>query len=161
VYSSPRSARCVWVRRWPGSARTHEPAGRWVQLLGRLTCVEGHRARFADDLAESVALGDARNADIRAALRELDLDGVGAVICTTGFRPDYTRWVRFPVLDAMGFPLTHDDATTVVPASSSAGSTSIAASKARADHLGETTMAPHQPAHRREGSHTGTDDGRI
>jgi cation diffusion facilitator CzcD-associated flavoprotein CzcO len=111
-----------------------------VQLLGRLTGVEGNRARFADDLADSVAFGDARYADIRAALsnqlatkgraapelpdpppfcadppRELDLDGLGAMICTTGFRPDYTRWVRFPVLDAMGFPLTHNDATTVVP----------------------------------------------
>ena len=112
-----------------------------VQLLGRLTGVEGRRARFADDLADSVAFGDARYAEIRAALskqlpamgmpvpelpdpppfcadppRELDLDGFGAVICTTGFRPDYTRWVRFPaVVDAMGFPLIHDDASTVVP----------------------------------------------
>jgi putative flavoprotein involved in K+ transport len=111
-----------------------------VQLLGRLTGVEGHRARFADDLADSVAFGDARYADIRAALsnqlgatgraapelpdpppfcadppRELGLDGLGAVICTTGFRPDYARWVRFPVFDALGFPLTRDDAGTVVP----------------------------------------------
>ena len=111
-----------------------------VQLLGHLTGVEGHRARFADDLADSVAFGDARYADIKAALgnqlaakgiagpelpdpppfcadppRELDLDGFGIVICTTGFRPDYARWVRFPVIDAMGFPLTLDDASTVVP----------------------------------------------
>ena len=111
-----------------------------VQLLGRLTGVEGQRAFFADDLADSVAFGDARYADIRAALRnqlaakgiavpelpdpppfradpprELDLDGFGVVICTTGFRPDYTRWVRFPaVVDSMGFPLTHDDLSTVV-----------------------------------------------
>jgi len=88
-----------------------------------------------------VAFGDARYADIRATLstqlpakgmpvpelpdpppfradppRELDLDGFGAVICTTGFRPDYAHWVRFPgLLDAMGFPLTHDDAGTAVP----------------------------------------------
>ena len=111
-----------------------------VQLLGHLTGVEGHRAHFADDLADSVAFGDARYADIRAMLsnqlaakgmavpelpdpptfcadppRELDLDGFGVVICTTGFRPDYARWVRFPVIDAMGFPITHDDASTVVP----------------------------------------------
>jgi putative flavoprotein involved in K+ transport len=112
-----------------------------VQLLGRLTGVEGHRARFADDLADSVAFGDARYNDIRTALstqlaakgmavpelpdpppfcadppRELDLAGFGVVICTTGFRPDYARWVRFSaVVDAMGFPLTHDDASTVVP----------------------------------------------
>jgi putative flavoprotein involved in K+ transport len=87
-----------------------------------------------------VAFGDARYADIRAVLdnqlaakgmvvprlpdpppfcadppRELDLDGFGVVICTTGFRPDYARWVRFPVVDAMGFPLTRDDGSTVVP----------------------------------------------
>jgi putative flavoprotein involved in K+ transport len=37
------------------------------------------------------------------------------VICTTGFRPDYARWVRFPVVDHMGFPLTNDGASTVVP----------------------------------------------
>ena len=111
-----------------------------VQLLGRLVGVEGHRARFADDLADSVAFGDARYADIRAMLgnqlaakgmvipelpdpppfcadspRELDLHGFGVVICTTGFRPDYARWVRFPVVDALGFPLTRDDASTVVP----------------------------------------------
>ena len=111
-----------------------------VQLLGRLTGVDGHRASFADDLAESVAFGDARYADIRAALsnqlaakgmavpelpdpppfcadppRELDLHVFGVVICTTGFRPDYARWVRFPAVDATGFPLTHDGASTVVP----------------------------------------------
>jgi putative flavoprotein involved in K+ transport len=111
-----------------------------VQLLGRLTGVEGYHARFADDLADSVAFGDARYADIRTALsnqlaakgvavpdlpdpppfsahppRELDLDGFGVVICTTGFRPDYARWVRFPVVDVMGFPLTGADASTVVP----------------------------------------------
>jgi putative flavoprotein involved in K+ transport len=111
-----------------------------VQLLGRLTGVEGHHARFADDLADSVAFGDARYAEIRATLRnqlaakgmpvprlpdpplfcadpprELDLDDFGAVICTTGFRPDYTHWVHFPaVVDAMGFPLTTDGASTVV-----------------------------------------------
>jgi putative flavoprotein involved in K+ transport len=112
-----------------------------VRLLGRLTGVEGNRARFADDLANSVAFGDARYADIRAALRNqlaakgmpipelpdpppfcadpprvLDLDVFGAVIYTTGFRPDYSHWVRFPaVVDAMGFPLTLDGASTVVP----------------------------------------------
>jgi putative flavoprotein involved in K+ transport len=119
--------------------RTLQTTG--VQLLGRLTGVDGQRARFADDLADSVAFGDARYADIRATLRnqlapkgmpvpelpdpppfhadpprELDLDGFGAVICTTGFRPDYAHWVRFPgLLDAMGFPLTRDDAGTAVP----------------------------------------------
>jgi putative flavoprotein involved in K+ transport len=111
-----------------------------VQLLGRLAGVEGHRASFAGDLADSVAFGDARHADIRKLLTEqlptkgimapelpdpppfhadppleLDLNGFGVVIVTTGFRPDYTHWVRFPAFDAMGFPLTDDGASTVVP----------------------------------------------
>ncbi len=111
-----------------------------VQLLGRLTGVNGHRAYFADDLADSVAFGDARYTDIRQLLTEqltvkgmtvpklpdpapfhadppleLDLQGVGVVIFTSGFRPDYTHWVRFPAFDAMGFPLTDHGASTVVP----------------------------------------------
>lgn len=112
-----------------------------VRLLGRLAGVEGHRARFADDLADSVAFGDARYDDLRKALasqlaekdmavpqlpdpppfradppQELDLTGFGAVICATGFRPDYARWVRFPdVVDALGYPVTRDGASTVVP----------------------------------------------
>ena len=36
-------------------------------------------------------------------------------IFTSGFRPDYGRWIRFPAFDAMGFPLTDDGASTVVP----------------------------------------------
>jgi hypothetical protein len=35
-----------------------------VELLGRLIGVDGHRVRFADDLLDSVAWGDARYADI-------------------------------------------------------------------------------------------------
>ena len=111
-----------------------------VQLLGRLTGVKGHRAHFAGDLADSVAFGDARYADIRQLLTEqltakgmmvpelpdpppfhadppleLDLQGVGVVIFTSGFRPGYAHWVRFPAFDAMGFPLTNNGASTVVP----------------------------------------------
>ena len=41
-----------------------------VQLLGHLAGVEGHRASFAGDLADSVAFGDARHADIRKLLTE-------------------------------------------------------------------------------------------
>jgi putative flavoprotein involved in K+ transport len=111
-----------------------------VHLLGRLTGVEAHRAYFAADLADSVAFGDARYADIRKLLTEqlasrgitapempnpppfhadppleLDLKGFGVVIFTSGFRPDYARWVRFPAFDAMGFPLTNNGASTGVP----------------------------------------------
>jgi putative flavoprotein involved in K+ transport len=46
---------------------------------------------------------------------ELDLKDFGVVIFTCGFRPDYAGWVRFPAFDAMGFPLTDNGASTVVP----------------------------------------------
>jgi putative flavoprotein involved in K+ transport len=111
-----------------------------VQLLGRLAGIDGHRAYFAGDLADSVAFGDARYADIRRLLTEqlpakgmtvsklpdppafhadppleVYLKGFGVVIFTSGFRPDYAHWVRFPAFDAMGFPLTDNGASTVVP----------------------------------------------
>ena len=44
----------------------------------------------------------------------LELDGFGAVVFTSGFRPDYDGWARFPAFDAAGFPLTVDGASTVV-----------------------------------------------
>src|SRR6188472_181811 len=83
-----------------------------VQLVGRLTGVEGHRACFAGDLADSVAFGDARYADVRKLLTEqfaakgiaapelpdpppfhadppleLNLSGFGTVIFTPGSAP--------------------------------------------------------------------------
>jgi putative flavoprotein involved in K+ transport len=111
-----------------------------VQLLGRLGAVDGNRAHFADDLADSVAFGDARYADLKQVFQDqlvskgrpapelpdpprfraeapsvLKLDGFGAVVFTAGFRPDYTGWVRFPAFDAAGFPLTDGGVSTVVP----------------------------------------------
>jgi len=111
-----------------------------VQLLGHLVGIDGHRASFAGDLADSVAFGDARYRDIRQVLNEqlsakgkrvptlpdpspfhadppheVDLDDFGVVIFTSGYRPDYARWIRFPAFDALGFPLTDNGASTVVP----------------------------------------------
>jgi putative flavoprotein involved in K+ transport len=37
------------------------------------------------------------------------------VIFTSGFRPDYAGWVGLPAFDSMGFPITEDRASTVVP----------------------------------------------
>lgn len=110
-----------------------------VTLLGRLEHVAGHRAHFVDDLATSVAFGDARWADLRQALREglpargyavphlpapepfhhrpvtdIDLHGFGAVIYTSGYRPDY-RWIDYPVVDDLGYPITVDGASPAVP----------------------------------------------
>ena len=39
-----------------------------------------------------------------APVHEVDLRGFGAVILTAGFRPDYTRWIHFPVFDDLGVP---------------------------------------------------------
>jgi putative flavoprotein involved in K+ transport len=111
-----------------------------VQLLGHLDGVEEGRAHFARDLAESVAFGDARYGEVCEAIRKscaaratrppemappppfnpnapdtVDLSGFGAVIFTSGFRPDYTSWVRFPdAFDDMGFPIQQDGSSTVV-----------------------------------------------
>jgi putative flavoprotein involved in K+ transport len=112
--------------------RTLHTAG--VELLGRFAGAEGATLRFADDLAASVDFGDARWADMRNFIdayciragrqrpaypdveplrlktrTELDLvrEGVGSLIWTTGYRPDY-RWVKAPVFDEMGFPIQFD-----------------------------------------------------
>jgi len=112
-----------------------------VTLVGRLQSVSGGRVRFAGDLAQSVAFGDARWAEFRQRVRDtcatkgiplpempdpepfdasapdsLPVDALGAVVFTSGFRPDYTSWVRFPAaFDEMGFPLEQDGASTAVP----------------------------------------------
>jgi putative flavoprotein involved in K+ transport len=104
---------------------------RGVTLLGHFLGSDGRRARFAPDLAASVAWGDARHVEFMALVRdlvarrglpepdipapepfraaapeELDLDPFGAVIFAGGFRPDYASWVDCPgAFDSMGFPL--------------------------------------------------------
>jgi len=110
-----------------------------VELLGRFMGAEGSTVRFADDLAASVDFGDARWADVRAYIdaccaregmpqpeydipppmriktrTELDVarEGIGSVIWTSGYRPEY-GWVRFPVFDDMGFPIQTDGRTNV------------------------------------------------
>ncbi len=112
-----------------------------VRLLGRLEGVAGGHARFADDLAETVAWGDARRADLLGLVRklvaerglpepelpdpeplvvepvrDLDLTGFGAVVVTVGFRPDYASWVDVPgAFDALGFPVHEACGSTAAP----------------------------------------------
>lgn len=112
-----------------------------VQLLGHFIGVADGRAHFAADLAESVAFGDTRYADVCELIRKacaaasiqapemappwpfkadapevLALADVGTVIFTSGFRPDYASWVRFPqAFDDGGFPIQQDGSSTVVP----------------------------------------------
>jgi putative flavoprotein involved in K+ transport len=112
-----------------------------VELVGRFAGVEEGRVHFADDLHASVAFGDARYADLRDLIaancaarsvpapampdpqafeanpsESLDLARVGAVIFTTGFRPDYSSWVAaFNAFDEAGFPIQVDGSSTIVP----------------------------------------------
>lgn len=112
-----------------------------VTLAGRFLGVEDHSVVFADDLAESVAFGDARYADISNLIRKgclergeippefptpepfiaespqrIGLEGFGAVIFTSGFRPDYVHWVHFPnAFDDLGFPIQQDGESSTVP----------------------------------------------
>jgi putative flavoprotein involved in K+ transport len=107
-----------------------------VTLLGHFLGAEGTRARFAPDLAETVAWGDERNAQLMGlvdrlvaerglpavdlpppepfdadAPEELDLTGFGAAVFTCGFRPDHASWVHCPgAFDELGFPIHEDGA---------------------------------------------------
>jgi cation diffusion facilitator CzcD-associated flavoprotein CzcO len=112
-----------------------------VTLTGHFIGVSDHRARFASDLAESLAWGDERyrqrmdlvrklaaergialpdieepgRFDARAP-ESLDLSGFGAAIFTAGFRPDYRSWLSWPeAFDESGFPLQRDGASSVIP----------------------------------------------
>lgn len=116
--------------------RTLRAAG--VTLLGHFLEAEGQRARFADDLGESVAWGDDRYRELidrvnslvaerglpaphivepapfdGASPQELDLSGVGVVIFAGGFRPDYRSWIDVPeAFDELGFPLHTEGASS-------------------------------------------------
>jgi putative flavoprotein involved in K+ transport len=110
-----------------------------VELVGRYLGGQASEIHFADDVAASVDFGDARLADVMTFIRNdcaakgldppslempppfriktrtrLDIarDGIGAVIWTSGYRPDY-GWVKFPVFDAMGLPVQTDGRTDV------------------------------------------------
>lgn len=47
-------------------------------------------------------------------MEAVSLSEVGAVVLAAGFRPDY-RWIDPPVCDDLGFPLTLDGASPMVP----------------------------------------------
>lgn len=110
-----------------------------VNLVGHYAGADGSKIYFADDVAASVDFGDARMRDFWKSIdacctamdrplpdfdwpepfrittpTELDVDeiGLGTVIWTSGYRPDY-GWVKFPVFDDFGFPVQTDGRTTV------------------------------------------------
>jgi putative flavoprotein involved in K+ transport len=113
---------------------------RGVTLAGRLTGLDGHRFRFADDVADTTRHADTRLVDLlrrvdafargagladeieaappvrrvrtKAALSALDLRraGIGTVIWATGYRRAYP-WLHVPVLDEAGEIRYHGSAT--------------------------------------------------
>jgi len=104
---------------------------RGVRIVGRMTGVSGHRAYFADDLADSIGHAERkmhgmlhridwhlarlrlscafpveprpRAVAVPVAPRTLNLRdrGVNTVVWATGYRRDYP-WLHIPVLDATG-----------------------------------------------------------
>ena len=118
--------------------RTLHEAG--VTLLGRFLGVEAHHASFAPDLSDSIAFGDQALRQFGNFVRQLaerqampavdfpepskwdvsspstlDLHGFGAVVNTSGYRPDY-RWMDLPeVLDPIGFPIQDADGNGPLP----------------------------------------------
>jgi putative flavoprotein involved in K+ transport len=121
-------------------------AAQGVQLIGHVLGSDGVRVVAADDLAESVAVGDQAFGDICGMIRRISaerglpepelpeppsdgltaappprLDDLGVVVVSCGFRPAY-GWIHIPgVLDDMGFPVQHDGASTSVPGLSFVG----------------------------------------
>jgi putative flavoprotein involved in K+ transport len=119
--------------------RTLRDAG--VTLTGRFLGASGRRARFAPDLAASVAWGDERYVQFTGLVKkvveargmtmpdledppafgasapeEIDLAGFGAVIFAGGFRPDFRSWLPWPdAFDDLGFPVQREGTSTVVP----------------------------------------------
>jgi putative flavoprotein involved in K+ transport len=119
--------------------RTLRAAG--VTLTGRFLGAVDHDARFAPDLAESVAWGDnwhaqfadrvrklaqERNLDVSdldepaafdgRAPAQVDLRDFGAVLFATGFRPDYEAWLPWPgAFDEHGFPIHDNGESTARP----------------------------------------------
>ncbi|HEX6653133.1 MAG TPA: NAD(P)-binding domain-containing protein [Thermoleophilaceae bacterium] len=112
-----------------------------VTLVGHFLGADDRDALFAPDLQASIAWGDQRHAKVIGDFRDhaataglpwedldpaqpvdaeplerLPLGELGAVVFTSGFRPDYESWVDFPgAFDELGFPLHTDGASTAVP----------------------------------------------
>jgi len=112
-----------------------------VQLLGHFQGARDGRLHFAADLADSVGFGDQRYNELCNRIRSycdrtgeahpelpapgpfqveapdtLPLKGFGAVIFTSGFRPDYQRWVHLPGgFDELGFPVHEEGQSRVAP----------------------------------------------
>lgn len=111
-----------------------------VTLVGHFLGATNERVRFAPDLGETVAWGDARRAEFIEAIRtvvaernlpeprieepgsfdgaaptEMALGDLGAVLFAGGYRPAYQPMLAWPgAFDEMGFPIQLDGASSVV-----------------------------------------------
>jgi putative flavoprotein involved in K+ transport len=111
-----------------------------VTLVGHFLGADESGARFAPDLTETMAWGDARHGDLMQLFHKtaerlglpdpqvpepstfdglapdmVRLDGFGAVIFAGGYRPDYHSWLPWPAaLDELGFPIQTDGVSSVV-----------------------------------------------
>lgn len=112
-----------------------------VALLGHFLGADDVHARFAPDLAESMAWGDQRHTKVMDGFRKLaaerglawpdvpapepieattperlNLAGLGAVVFAGGFRPGYQSWVRCPgAFNELGFPIHDEGTSTTAP----------------------------------------------
>ena len=142
-----------------------------IHLTGRFVAADGERATFAPDLAANLAFADrffdenlgslveayvaATGLDVGEDDREwpaaappevetLDLDraGIGSVLWTTGYRPDY-GWLDLPILDEFGTP-RHVRGVTEVPGLTAIGMQwqhTVASSNLIAMHLDAAYLA--------------------
>ncbi|MER7251354.1 MSMEG_0569 family flavin-dependent oxidoreductase [Kribbella sp. NPDC000426] len=108
-----------------------------MRLYGRLVDADPHTLYFADDLKQNLDRADEVSEGIKDSIdafiaseglhapsepryrpvwepgtvpRSLSLQGIGAVVWSTGFRRD-DRWIRVPVFDGRGYP-THTRGVT-------------------------------------------------
>jgi putative flavoprotein involved in K+ transport len=112
-----------------------------ARLAGHFLGAEDGRARFATDLAASVAWGDARYVEYLALCERyaeqeglgwdpppppepfdddgpesMSLEGFGAVVFAGGFRPNYGEWIDVRgAFDATGFPIHRDGESVSAP----------------------------------------------
>jgi putative flavoprotein involved in K+ transport len=111
-----------------------------VTLAGRFLGAEDGHLYFAPDLADSVAFGDARYAELRTLIHEhcarvgldapelpdpppfdptaperLTADAFGVVLHTSGFRPGYASWMHVDAFDELGFPVQENGASPSTP----------------------------------------------
>ncbi len=112
-----------------------------ITLVGRFVGADDGQVHFADDLAVSVAFGDAQYGEFMRAVRRhaeehgleappiepppefdptapssLPLDRFATVIWAGGYRPAYRDWLPWAeAFDADGFPVHRDGESTAVP----------------------------------------------